>query len=80
MFSFTWNAPPQYAEVRASEYHTWVVVQFKEVSSEETEITLTHLGWPEDPAWKPVFGYFDSAWESVLQELSASLEQEVRPS
>jgi hypothetical protein len=37
-------------------------------------ITLTHLGWPDDPAWEPVFDYFDSARKSVLEELKASLE------
>lgn len=80
MLSFSWNAPPRYADVRASDYRTWVVIQLKEASPSKTEITLTHLGWPDDLAWEPVYDYFDSAWESVLEELSASLEQEVRPS
>lgn len=26
MFSFTWNTPPQFEELRSSGYHTWVVL------------------------------------------------------
>ena len=29
MFSFTWNAPPHFVEVRSSDYFTWVVIEFK---------------------------------------------------
>ncbi len=73
MLSFSWNAPPHFPEIRASEYRTWVVVQLKADSADKTEITLTHLGWPDDSAWDPVFAYFDAAWESVLEELAAGL-------
>ena len=66
MLSFSWNAPPEYKEVRESGYHTWVVVNLKAVSGSETEITLTHLGWPTDKKWEPVFDYFDKAWTTVI--------------
>lgn len=69
MLSFSWNAPPEFEEVRNADYKTWVVVQFKEISENEVEITVTHLGWPHDALWNPVFDYFDVAWGNVLQRL-----------
>jgi uncharacterized protein YndB with AHSA1/START domain len=67
MLSFTWNAPPQYKEIRESEYHTWVVVNFKAISNNQTEVMLTHLGWQVDKNWDPVYDYFDKAWEVVFK-------------
>lgn len=75
MLSFTWNAPPEYKEVRESAYHTWVVVNFNTVTKNETEVTLTHLGWPEDKNWDPVYDYFDIAWETVLKWLNDSCKK-----
>ncbi len=69
-FSFSWNAPPQFDEVRKSVYKTWVVVEFNPVSDNQTQITLTHLGWPVDEKWTPVFNYFSQAWDEVLNNLS----------
>ena len=69
MLSFSWNAPPKYKEVRESEYKTWVVVEFKEINDQKTEIVLTHLGWIDDIRWDEVFEYFNDAWESVLNHL-----------
>lgn len=68
-FSFSWNAPLQFKEVRNSEYKTWVVVQFYQPSQTQTQVILTHLGWPEDTLWSPVFDYFDKAWDLVLNNL-----------
>lgn len=72
MFSFTWNAPPSIMEARDSGYHTWVVVYFKEMPGGMTEISLTHLGWPEGDLWSKVYDYFNKAWETVLKQLSDS--------
>ncbi len=69
-FSFSWNAPPQFKDVRNSSYKTWVVVEFKAISSEQTEIVLSHLGWPQDETWNPVFDYFNNAWDFVLNSLA----------
>jgi uncharacterized protein YndB with AHSA1/START domain len=65
MLSFTWNAPPQHMEVRNSDYHTWVVLDFQ-----DGFIELRHLGWPEDPKWALVYDYFDRAWDIVLDNFS----------
>ncbi len=66
MISFTWNAPPKFANARGSDYHTWVVVEFEPVCENFTKITLTHMGWPEEEAWDGVYIYFDEAWDKVL--------------
>ena len=73
MFSFTWNAPPRFPEARASDAFTWVVVEFARIRGGRTEVTLRHLGWPDDARWEPVFGYFDEAWDSVLDSLEESV-------
>ena len=66
MLSFSWNAPPQFPVIRDSRYQTWVVVELHPVSAGQTQVVLTHLGWPEDPDWDVVYDYFDSAWETVM--------------
>ena len=73
MLSFSWNAPPSIPEIRKSDYKTWVVVEFKAINPKETELILTHIGWPEDSAWNPVYEYFDRAWASVLDWFVKSL-------
>jgi hypothetical protein len=72
MFSFSWNAPPKFKEIRDSDYKTWVVVNFRQENSSQTEVTLTHLGWPEDSRWDPVYEYFDKAWGTVMTWLKES--------
>jgi hypothetical protein len=46
------------------------VVEFKSLSSVQTEVVVTHLGWPEDEKWSPVFDYFHNAWDFVLNSLA----------
>lgn len=64
MISFTWNAPPQFETIRASDYYTWVIVEF-----DEDKIRLRHLGWPENKEWQAVYEYFEQAWEIVLNNV-----------
>ena len=71
MLSFSWNAPPQFAQIRESEYKTWVVVELEEIGKSETKVTLTHLGWPDDKKWDKVYNYFDEAWDVVLARLKS---------
>lgn len=73
MLSFSWNAPPSFPEIRNSSYKTWVVIEFTETDSQNTEITLTHMGWPDDISWQPVFEYFNKAWGAVLDWLVKSI-------
>jgi uncharacterized protein YndB with AHSA1/START domain len=67
MLSFSWNAPPQFPELRWE--RTWVVVEFRSRGPEQTWVGLTHLGWGEGEAWDQVFDYFDQAWDVVLARL-----------
>jgi uncharacterized protein YndB with AHSA1/START domain/predicted enzyme related to lactoylglutathione lyase len=69
-FSFSWNAPPKFMDIRDSDYKTWVVLDFKALPNNRTDITLTHLGWPADEKWTPVFDYFSAAWEHALDQLA----------
>lgn len=75
MLSFTWNAPPNYPEIRNHKHKTWVVINFKVVSGQLTEITLKHLGWLTGKTWDKVHDYFDSAWDTVLNSLEESCKK-----
>lgn len=73
MFSFTWNTPPKFKELRHSGYYTWVVLEFIELE-DETLIRLSNLGYPDDQAWQGVYDYFDKAWDYVLDNLVKSCQ------
>ena len=64
MFSFTWDAPPQFPETRKQ--RTSVVVRFVELEKNKTRIRLTHSGWGEGKEWDETFEYFISAWGDVV--------------
>ena len=72
MISFSWNAPPKFPDIRNGEYHTWVVVTFKPVKGNRTEVRINHLGWLKGGEWDKVYEYFDKAWVSVLDWLEKS--------
>ena len=73
MLSFSWNAPPQYPNVRGQ--LTWVVLEFSKRNENATHLRLTHLGWKEGEEWEQVYNYFDSAWGKVLKWLKESFEK-----
>ncbi|HEY0742279.1 MAG TPA: SRPBCC domain-containing protein [Chryseosolibacter sp.] len=73
MISFTWDAPPQYPEIRKQ--RTLVTVRFYPTSSKETLVTLTQTGWGQGEDWNTVLNYFKGAWAGfVLPNLKYSLE------
>ncbi len=74
MLSFTWNAPPEYPEIRNHEHKTWVVVEYKAIDDNNTEVKISHLGWLPGDKWDSVYNYFDSAWVTVLDWLETSCE------
>jgi uncharacterized protein YndB with AHSA1/START domain len=76
MLSVSWNAPPEFNEVRNHEHKTWVVMNFRTVDSEHSEIHLQHLGWLEGGQWDEAFEYFTKAWDTGLKWLEESLEEE----
>lgn len=68
--TFSWNAPPKFPEIRSSDHHTWVVVDFSALNKDQTQIVLTHAGWPKDGSWLSVYEYFDHAWDIVISNLN----------
>lgn len=69
-FSFTWNIPPNFSELRKSGYKSWVTVEFDSINEKQTTITLTHFGWTDDEKLNPVIDYFTLAWDKVFSNLS----------
>jgi hypothetical protein len=74
MLSFTWNAPPSLPKVRGE--HTWVVLYFKALEGNKTQISLVHLGWRVGDEWQKALQYFDKAWEVVLGRLQYRFQKE----
>jgi uncharacterized protein YndB with AHSA1/START domain len=75
MISFSWNAPPKFPDIRNGDYHTWVVVTFKAVKGNRTEVRINHLGWLKGEDWDQVYQYFDKAWVTVLDWLEKSCKK-----
>lgn len=64
LFSFTWNAPPQFKEVRPQ--RTIVAVRMESLGEKRTRVTISHMGWGTGGEWDQVYAYFDRAWAGVL--------------
>jgi uncharacterized protein YndB with AHSA1/START domain len=62
--SFTWNAPPAQATVRAQ--RTVVTLDLVERDAGHTRLRLTHSGWGEGPEWDAAYAYFDKAWSGFV--------------
>jgi uncharacterized protein YndB with AHSA1/START domain len=67
MLSFSWNAPPEFGELRGQ--HTIVVLRFEEVEPGKVKVTLWHHGWGRGEDWDRLYDYFDKAWSYVLSNL-----------
>lgn len=67
MLSFSWNAPPQFPNVRKK--HTTVTVYLDAEGPDRTRLTLYNHGYPPagvDAEWDGVYEYFSKAWPTVL--------------
>lgn len=73
MLSFTWNAPPSIPEIRNHPHKTWVVVQLEGLATDQTQVTLDHLGWLDGDKWGEAYAYFERAWDIVLDALEQSV-------
>ncbi len=71
MLSFTWNAPPHLPQARAQ--RTVVILRFAP-AGDNTELTLTHLGWGSSGEWPKARAYFEKAWPAVLKNLQTRFE------
>lgn len=67
MLSFSWNAPPEFDELRKK--HTIVVLQFEELEPGKTKVRLSQHGWGRGEDWDKLHDYFDKAWSYVLGNL-----------
>jgi uncharacterized protein YndB with AHSA1/START domain len=67
MLSFSWNAPPEFGELRGQ--HTMVVLRFEEVEPGKVKVVLWHHGWGKGDDWEKLYDYFDKAWSYVLGNL-----------
>lgn len=72
MLSFTWNAPPHLPQARAQ--RTVVILRFAPALDNQTELTLTHLGWGSTGEWPKARAYFEKAWPNVLKNLQTRFE------
>lgn len=64
MFSFTWNAPPEFPAIRDQRTH--VVVRFNEIDAKNTRVSLTQDGWGSSKDWQNDRRYFERAWGEVV--------------
>jgi len=67
MLAFTWNAPPHLPNVR--QQRTSVVVRFKALEKQRTQVTLIESGWGEGEEWDQAFTYFANAWQNIVFRL-----------
>ena len=72
MLSFTWNAPPQYPNVRKEK--TWCVLFFDKLDANSTKICFYQFGWKDGEEWDQVYNYFLEAWNYVLNNLKKYFE------
>lgn len=74
MLSFTWDAPPQFPEIRKQ--RTFVAVRLEKLDDVRTRVSLVHTGWGSGAKWDAVYTYFGDAWgQVVLPFLKYSLEK-----
>lgn len=72
MFSFEWNAPPEFGPLR--DQRTQVVIFFEPTDDGQTKLIFRQLGWGTGGKWDELYDYFDRAWSSVLDALVASFK------
>jgi uncharacterized protein YndB with AHSA1/START domain len=72
MFSFSWNAPPTFPDIRNGAHQTTVVLLFEGNNDGTTTVRLYHHGWRDDGDWPKVYTYFDAAWTKVMEWYSGS--------
>ncbi len=64
MFSFTWNAPLEMPEIRKQRTH--VILKFKPLAENKTQLTFIHDGWGDGEEWDKAFDYFTRAWLGIV--------------
>lgn len=62
--SFTWNAPPQLADVRGQ--MTVVEIRMTESAESTTRVHLRHGAWGTGGQWQDALTYFSTAWPKIV--------------
>jgi len=70
--SFSWNAPPEFNELRKK--HTKVKISLKKLNINMCELELSHQNFGETNDWEKVQDYFYVAWDIVLGRLKYIIE------
>lgn len=65
--AFTWNAPPQFTALRKK--RTRVELTFEAVDDEHVNVVLLQTGWGKGADWDRLRGYFERAWDQVMNNL-----------
>ncbi len=72
--AFEWKGPRQFKQfMNTADPLTHVVVFFLPVGTKEEQVTeahLIHTGWGSSSQWLEAMKYFESAWNSALQNLA----------
>ncbi|MBU1700760.1 MAG: SRPBCC domain-containing protein [Candidatus Eisenbacteria bacterium] len=66
MLSFSWNAPPEYPEIR--ERRTRVILNFRQLQDGRIRVNLAHYGFDTGEKWDAVWNYFNIAWSHVMDQ------------
>lgn len=66
MFSFAWNNPPDFPEIRNQWTH--VILKFfpAGTNNRQTKLVLIHDGWGDGELWDQAYRYFIRAWRDVV--------------
>ncbi len=72
MFSFSWDAPGNWPNVRKQ--RTMVVLKFKILENGSTALSFCQTGWGDGEEWDQVYDYFLGAWDDVFDRLIERFE------
>lgn len=67
LLAFQWSTPPSLPVLR--QLRTLVFVRFKEQSTGQTRVEVTHMGWGAGEQWDKAYEYFTQGWDAVLGNL-----------
>lgn len=73
MFSFSWDAPGNWPNIRKQ--RTLVVLKFKALENGSTALSFCQTGWGDGEEWDQVYDYFTEAWDDVLDRLIERFEE-----
>ncbi len=75
MLAFSWTFPPAVPELRNADETYQVIVYFTDNADGTVTVQLNAHEWQEGDAWDRGWAYFDAAWDSVLERLSAHFSE-----